>query len=104
MAANQRKARRTRLDRRCWVVVDVGQPRRECLVQDVSQTGARIALTPGAALPNVVDLYFTRIGGGVVRKSEVIWQTANEAGLHFIDPAQAQKASAPGRQQASSGS
>ena len=84
MAADQRHTRRTRLDRRCWIVVGDNQPRQECLVQDVSQTGARISLAPGATLAKAVDLYLTS-EGAVVRKSEVIWQTAKEAGLLFPD-------------------
>ena len=84
MATDQRHARRTRLDRRCWIVVGGDQPRRECLIEDISETGARIALRPGATLPKAVDLHLTSTGA-VVRKSEVIWQTADEAGLHFVD-------------------
>lgn len=84
MASDQRHARRTRLDRRCWIVVGDNQPRHECLIEDISETGARIVLPPGAALPKAVDLYLTS-AGAVVRKSEVIWQTAHQAGLHFLN-------------------
>jgi hypothetical protein len=84
MAADQRHARRTRLDRRCWIVAGDNQPRHECLIEDISETGARITLPAGATLPKTVDLHLTSVAG-VVRKSEVIWQTASEAGLRFLD-------------------
>ena len=84
MTTNQRKARRTRLDRRCWVVEEAGEPRRECLVEDISETGARIALAPGQTLPKKFDLHLSS-AGAVARRAEVVWQTSTEAGLRFID-------------------
>jgi hypothetical protein len=84
MARDQRHTRRTRLDRRCWIAAGDNQPRHECLIEDISETGARIALPAGATLPKTVDLHLTSVGA-VIRKSEVVWQTATEAGLHFLD-------------------
>ena len=84
MADDQRQTRRTRLDRHCWVVIAADQPRRECLLQDISETGARLALEPGAKLPDAVDLHLTS-EGAVARKSVVVWQTRSEAGLRFVD-------------------
>jgi len=84
MARDQRHTRRTRLDRRCWVAAGDNQPRYECLIEDISETGARIALPAGATLPGTADLHLTSTGT-VIRKSKVVWQTATEAGLHFLD-------------------
>jgi len=93
MVENHRQTRRTRLDMQCWIVTAADQPRRECLLQDISETGARVALAPGAKLPNAVDLHLTN-EGTVTRKSEVIWQTRSEAGLHFVGRAQKQRGAA----------
>ncbi|AMN39530.1 PilZ domain-containing protein [Rhodoplanes sp. Z2-YC6860] len=84
MARDQRHSRRTRLDRRCWVDTGGNRPRHECLIENVSETGARITLPAGATLPETVDLHLTGVVA-VIRKSEVVWQTATEAGLHFLD-------------------
>jgi hypothetical protein len=91
MAGDQRHARRTRLDRRCWIVVGDNEARHECLIEDISETGARIALPADATLPKTVELHLTSVGA-VVRKSEVIWQIANEAGLHFLERPQMTRA------------
>src|SRR5258708_1483438 len=97
MAENRRRVRRTRLDRHCWIVIAADQPRRKCLLKDISDTGARVALDPGAKLPDAVDLYLTN-EGTVARKSAVIWQTGSEAGLRFVDRPQKQRASHRQRQ------
>jgi hypothetical protein len=96
MARDQRHARRTRLERRCWVVADGNEPRRECLIEDISEIGARIALQPGTALPKAIELHLTS-EGAVARKSRVVWQTATEAGLHFLDRPQMLRAPALSR-------
>ena len=84
MVENKRQSRRTRLGRPCWIVIAPDQPRLECLLQDISEAGARVALAPGAKLPDAVDLHLTN-EGTVARTSAVVWQTRTEAGLRFVD-------------------
>ncbi len=55
----------------------------ECVVADVSETGAKILVQPGVELAEQFDLYFTR-DGKVSFKSKVVWRKKDEVGLEFV--------------------
>ena len=60
----------------------------ECTLRDVSDGGARIALTVkrGTVVPDIAPefiLSLTRLGN-VVRYCETIWRSENEIGVRFV--------------------
>jgi len=81
---NHRRHRRTGLDRRCWVAPRDGGAPLECIVADVSDTGAKILVQPNVELAEQFDLRFTR-DGQVSFKSKVVWRKDQEVGLVFVD-------------------
>lgn len=81
--ADHRLHRRTGLDRRCWVAPRNGGASIECIVADVSETGAKIVVQAGVELAEQFDLHFTR-DGKVSFKSKVVWRKDDEVGLEFI--------------------
>jgi len=55
----------------------------DCMIRDLSEDGARIALSGTVALPEVVELDIPQ--RELRRRTRVVWRRHNEAGLCFID-------------------
>ena len=55
----------------------------ECLVKDISETGARIILPMATSLPKKIMLRVT--GEATPMSASVIWQTGSKCGLEFND-------------------
>jgi hypothetical protein len=60
----------------------------ECTLRDVSDGGARIALTvkPGTAVPDIAPEFILSLTrrGNLIRYCETIWRRENEIGVRFI--------------------
>ena len=54
-----------------------------CIVRDISETGARLALLGGESLPEQFDLVLSP-NGAVNRLCHVIWRSDREVGVKFI--------------------
>ena len=55
----------------------------DCVVRNVTNTGARIHIPDTVDLPEAFDLTFD--GGYSFRSCQVIWRSITEAGVQFID-------------------
>lgn len=55
----------------------------ECLIKDISESGARIILPMAASLPKKLMLRVT--GEAAPMSASVIWQTGTKCGLEFDD-------------------
>ena len=55
----------------------------ECLIKDISETGARIILPMATSLPKKIMLRVT--GEATPMSASVIWQTGSKCGLEFND-------------------
>ena len=55
----------------------------ECLVKDISETGARIILPEAANLPKQIMLRVT--GEATPMSASVVWQAGTKCGLEFND-------------------
>ena len=55
----------------------------ECLVKDISETGARIILPEAASLPKQIILRVT--GEATAMAASVVWQAGTTCGLEFSD-------------------
>jgi len=64
----------------------------DCLVRDVSDTGAKLVFGVTVTIPDVVELYLSN--KDEVRSAKVQWRKGNEMGVDFTDdPAEAGPAS-----------
>jgi len=53
----------------------------DCVVRDISATGARLIMVSTSAVPDIFDLSFD--GARTLRRCQVVWRTATEIGLQF---------------------
>ena len=80
---NRRKSNRNRayiegsiaFNNRCITV--------DCLVRDLSESGAKVIFANSAPLPNEFDLL---IRHKETRRARLIWRTPTEAGIEFVGP------------------
>jgi PilZ domain-containing protein len=54
----------------------------DCVVRNVTNTGARVQLANTVELPD--DLGLTFDGGYSIRPCKVIWRTVTETGIQFV--------------------
>ena len=88
MLAQARKSARRFTRRVATVNVDVGKPSVTCVIWDISQSGARLAVAlPMADLPNHFTLIL-RKDGNVQRGCEVVWNDRRFVGVKFTEGAQ----------------
>ena len=84
MPQPKKRAARKSLSRHAWITLDGGFAARHCLVQDISDTGAKIMLDEDASqLLGVIRLAFAcdaRTG----RNCQVVWRRGKSAGIKFI--------------------
>ena len=59
----------------------------DCVIRDRSETGARIRIGATSPLPKTFELQFT--SDGAKRRAELRWQHGIDAGVVFIDAANA---------------
>lgn len=56
----------------------------DCIIRDVSETGARVRLSDPVPLPQQVELLF--VNENRIATAEVRWNRGNDYGLHFTGP------------------
>jgi PilZ domain len=83
MAAPRKRETRKLLGQPAWITLDGGFAARQCLVQDISSSGARISLDEAATLPAALRLAFAR-DARTGHKCQVIWRRGRSAGLKFV--------------------
>ena len=82
MSIEKRRARRRPISQRAWVDFGPGTRLQQCVVRDMSDNGARLALgVPGLA-PAEFVLQFSP-DGSVGRRCEVRWQRGGDIGVKF---------------------
>jgi hypothetical protein len=81
MRGDKRKARRHRLRRDAWVILDAGQ-RCECEITNISDRGAHISIADSDALPDSFVLLLAE-NGATRRRCRVIWRKPRETGIKF---------------------
>lgn len=80
---DQRKAGRVPGFIRGRLEWDDGRSGSDCIVHDLSDTGARLGIPTGAALPDIVGLYIEDQARTVSAK--VCWRTVDQVGVEFLD-------------------
>lgn len=83
MAATKKREARKSLNQPGWITLEGGFAARQCLVKDMSGSGAKISLDNAGALPDQLRLAFTR-DARTGRTCRVVWRRGNSAGLKFV--------------------
>jgi hypothetical protein len=89
MNENKRKHIRRPLSYPARIDAGDGSPPRECLLNDVSEEGAQIAVAAPQELPDNFTLILG-FDGTARRRCRMMWRSENRIGVKFIrDPSQA---------------
>jgi hypothetical protein len=83
MALSKKREARKRLGKPAWITLDGGFAARQCLVEDISTTGARITLEEAVALPGRLKLAFSR-DARTGHICQVVWRRGKSAGVKFV--------------------
>ena len=83
MPAPRKREARKLMGQPAWITLDGGFAARQCVVQDISSAGARIAFDEAATLPAKLRLAFSR-DARTGHKCQVIWRRGRSAGLKFV--------------------
>jgi len=78
----KREARKT-LTQPGWITLDGGFAARQCVVQDMSASGAKISIDDPNALPATMRLAFSR-DARTGRPCQVVWRRGNSVGVKFV--------------------
>jgi PilZ domain len=81
-AAKKREVRKS-VSQPGWITLEGGFAARPCLVQDMSSTGARIALDDPNTLPAKLRLALSR-DARTGRNCEVVWRRGKSVGIKFV--------------------
>lgn len=80
MGIEQRKTARRRLGCRASLAVNERAPRADCVVVDISQTGARLVVDTAVDLPKEFLLVLSR---NVSRRCTLVWRDERKVGVRF---------------------
>jgi hypothetical protein len=83
MASEKRKSKRRQIGQRAWIDLGLGSRVFQCLVKDMSDTGARLAFAVPGQPPDEFVLQFAP-DGSVGRRCQVVWRSRMEVGVKFL--------------------
>jgi hypothetical protein len=66
-----------------WIILDGGFAARQCVVQDMSATGAKITIDDPNMLPAKLRLALSR-DARTGRPCEVVWRRGKSVGIKFV--------------------
>jgi hypothetical protein len=81
-ATKKRDARKS-VSQPGWITLDGGFAARQCVVQDMSTSGARITVDDSNVLPSRLRLAFAR-DARTGRNCEVVWRRGKAIGVKFV--------------------
>jgi hypothetical protein len=55
----------------------------DCLIRDVSDSGARLELSENVVIPDLIELYIPK--KGETYHARVLWRRGNEVGVEYVD-------------------
>ena len=83
MAAVKKREARKSLRQPGWITLEGGFAARQCVVQDISTTGAKITIDDPNVLPARLRLAFAR-DARTGRNCEVVWRRGKSVGIRFV--------------------
>jgi hypothetical protein len=81
-AAKKRDVRRS-VQQTGWITLEGGFAVRECLVHDMSSTGAKLSVSDGSLLSGGLRLAFSR-DAKTGRQCQVVWRRGRSFGVKFV--------------------
>ena len=66
-----------------WITLEGGFAARQCVVQDLSTTGAKVTIEDPNSLPAKLRLAFSR-DARTGRRCEVVWRRGKSVGVKFV--------------------
>src|SRR4051794_28528141 len=83
MGKELRKKRRQHFERLAWIDLGNGAPVEICVLENLSETGAKLVFRATKRLP---DYFILRLSsdGRVARKCRLAWQSGNKSGVEFV--------------------
>jgi hypothetical protein len=82
MGIERRKAKRQTLHYGAYVVTSDGKLNRECVIEDISATGAKLSIENPVDIPEEFLLFFSE-RGGPKRFCRVTWRAVGQVGVTF---------------------
>jgi hypothetical protein len=82
-AASKKREARKSVQQSGWITLDGGFAARQCVVQDMSSTGAKITVVDPNVLPARLRLAFAR-DARTGRNCEVVWRRGMSVGVKFV--------------------
>ncbi len=83
VAANKKREARKSIHQPGWVTLDGGFAARQCVVQDLSTSGAKITVDDASVLTGRLRLAFSR-DARTGRSCEVVWRRGKSLGVKFV--------------------
>jgi hypothetical protein len=69
-----------------WIEVGDGNPPLVCVLWDISESGARLAIASPEKLPAEFSLFASR-GSRIGVRCRIVWRTEDQIGLQFLEDA-----------------
>ena len=83
MAVTRKREARKSLCQPAWITLEGGFAARQCMVQDISTSGARITVDDPDILPAKLRLAFSR-DARTGRNCAVVWRRGKSLGVKFV--------------------
>jgi hypothetical protein len=83
MAVTKKREVRKSLQQPGWITLEGGFAARQCVVHDMSSSGAKITIDDSNVLPARLRLAFTR-DARTGRNCEVVWRRGKVLGVKFV--------------------
>ena len=84
MAFQMRQGVRRVMDRAAWINPGEGLPLRQCVLADISDSGAKLTFEDDDEIPHAFSLLLTRHGHPSY-PCRVVWRRNNAIGVQFVD-------------------
>lgn len=82
LSGKKREARKS-LSQPGWITLEGGFAARQCVVQDLSTSGAKVTIDDPNSLPAKLRLAFSR-DARTGRRCEVVWRRGKSVGVKFV--------------------
>ncbi|MEH2608921.1 PilZ domain-containing protein [Bradyrhizobium sp. AZCC 1693] len=82
LSSKKRESRKS-LSQPGWITLEGGFAARQCVVQDLSATGAKVTIGDPNSLPTKLRLAFSR-DARTGRRCEVVWRRGKSVGVKFV--------------------
>ena len=83
LSGNKKRETRKSLSQPGWITLEGGFAARQCVVQNLSTTGAKVTIDDPNSLPAKLRLAFSR-DARTGRRCEVVWRRGKTVGVKFV--------------------